>query len=253
MNPNNDTHTTGTAGPAAQKVAATATKQMKLEPMSGSGFLSVIEAVLRKPGSLVHHFCNESPTKVMICLLVSTVVNLSIFGLVVGSFSMGDQLWAAPLKIISGFLFASLICLPSLFIFANLSGLPVKISMTVGLLAVMQSLCALLLVGFAPVIWIFSQSTESLLFVGILNVLIWMISLGFGLSLIGQACRALGAKSSGHLQLWMVIFVLVIFQVGTTLRPILGSSDSFYTDEKKSFVQHWYEAAFEGDDIQLRR
>ena len=91
-------------------------------------------------------------------------------------------------------------------------------------------------------VWIFSQSTDLLPFIGILNVLIWTISLWFGLGLITNAVKQLGSRFPGHLRVWMFVFILVVMQVSTSLRPIIGTADSQFTAEKKFFMQHWVDA-----------
>ena len=109
------------------------------------------------------------------------------------------------------------------------------------MLAGLICLTSLLLVGFAPVVWIFSQSTESVVFMGFLNLIIWVIAAWFGLSLVNRAAKALGATETGHLKVWMFIFILVTFQMMTSLRPIIGTSDQILTSEKKFFLEHWAE------------
>jgi hypothetical protein len=39
----------------------------------------------------------------------------------------------------------------------------------------------------------------------------------------------------------LLIFLLVGLQMTTSLRPILGRSDTLLTQEKKFFLQHWAE------------
>jgi hypothetical protein len=90
----------------------------------------------------------------------------AIYGAVVGSFSMGTQLWAAPVKIAGGLIVSAVICLPSLYIFACLSGSQARLSEICGLVAGLLLLMTILLVGFAPVGWLFSQSTESVVWMG---------------------------------------------------------------------------------------
>ncbi len=46
----------------------------------------------------------------------------------------------------------------------------------------------------------------------------------------------------GTLQLWMVIFGLVLLQMSTTLRPIIGKHEPLQFGEKKFFMAHWSEA-----------
>ena len=233
---------------------------MTLEPFEKEpGFLSTFEAILRRPGSVIHHLQSESPGKLIGLLLLCSAACLVVFGFVVGTFSMGDQLWAAPLKIVGGLFFAGLICLPSLYIFSCLSGLEVRISSIAGILAAMICLASLLLVGFAPVVWIFSQSTDSVAFVGFLNLIVWIISMWFGLALMKNAASALGGDRRGHLMVWMVIFLMVTFQLTTTLRPIIGEPGTLesgeaihFTSEKKFFLQHWFETLSGTADLTSR-
>ena len=49
------------------------------------------------------------------------------------------------------------------------------------------------------------------------------------------------AKSAGALTTWVVIFLLVCLQMTTALRPILGTSTTFFPAEKKFFLGHWGE------------
>ncbi|PQJ28915.1 hypothetical protein [Rubritalea profundi] len=110
----------------------------------------------------------------------------------------------------------------------------------IGLLLCAISLLSLLLVGFAPVVWLFSTSSGSILFFGFICTAVWLICLGFGFKLIGKASKHLGMTSSLHLKVWMAVFTLVTLQLPTTLRPIIGRSDNILNfSEKKFFISHW--------------
>ena len=98
---------------------------------------------------------------------------------------------------------------------------------------------ALLLIGFAPVAWIFSQSTNSVAFMGALHLIFWMIGIFFGLRLIAAMSTHLGSGRNGHLKIWTAVFLLVCLQMTTTLRPIVDASDHFFPREKKFFLTHW--------------
>lgn len=98
--------------------------------------------------------------------------------------------------------------------------------------------------GFAPVAWIFSQSTDSLVVMGLLHLLFWAIGLWFGVRLIkGLAACASDSDTAalGHLQVWIVIFVLVSLQMSSALRPLIGTAPTPLPAEKRFFVQHWVE------------
>ena len=100
-------------------------------------------------------------------------------------------------------------------------------------------LMTILLIGFAPVAWIFSQSTESLTWMGTLHLLFWFIAMFFGLRFLESGFANTNARSRAGFHTWVVIFVLVALQMTTALRPIVGTSENFLPTEKKFFVTHW--------------
>ncbi|WP_269538649.1 hypothetical protein [Cerasicoccus fimbriatus] len=204
--------------------------------------VQVLECLLRSPLQLIEHFNSDDGSKVVGRMLLATVVCLGAFGFFVGTFSMGEQLWAAPLKIVIGLLVATLLCFPSLYIFSNLSGLQVSFRAVAGMLLCAVCMVSLLLMSFAPVVWLFSQSTTHLAFVGPLNLLVWVIALWFGIGLIMRGAMIMGAREAGYLKVWVGVFVLVLMQMSTSLRPIIGTADEQFTTEKVFFVQHWIDS-----------
>ncbi|MFT4551048.1 MAG: hypothetical protein ACI8XO_000402 [Verrucomicrobiales bacterium] len=217
------------------------------------GPVATFEALLKRPVTLVDALIKgDRPGAIVGNLLLTTIVCLGLFGVVVGTYSMGTQLWAAPLKIVVGMLVAGLICLPSLYIFSCLSGLDVKISTAVGVLFATICLTSLLLLGFAPVVWIFSQSINSIGFMGALVLLFWLIATYFGLGMINRTADYLGMQKRGHLVVWMGIFILVSLQMSTSLRPLVGSSKELFTSEKKFFLTHWSEQIGRDAEAQAR-
>ena len=209
----------------------------------GRSFSNLMSKLLRKPLTIFHELeTKEVSWKIPVTLLLISMVCLTVFGLVVGTFSWGNQIWAAPLKIVSGLMFSAAICLPSLYIFTCIGGLEAKFSSVVGMLCAIVALSGLLLVGFAPVVWLFSVSSTSAVFIGFMLLALWLISVGFGFSLVFRAGKAMGMTNTGHLFVWCLIFLLVTIQMTTTLRPIVGESDLLFNfSEKKFFLQYWSE------------
>lgn len=202
---------------------------------------TILNTLLKKPLDLIATVHKKQQLPWLPLLLIS-ILCLSVFGLVVGAFSGGQQYWAAPMKIILGLGFGALICLPSLYIFCCLSGIDVSFQTVMGILISSIALLALLLVGFAPVVWLFSTSSSSTAFFGFLCIALWLICLSFGFKLINRSARFLGVKSTSHLKAWMVIFTLVTLQLPTTLRPIIGTSEKLFNfEDKKFFLTHWLE------------
>jgi hypothetical protein len=208
---------------------------------AGKSPLLIIETLLKFPGRIIYELQNNWRGGLSAWLLAFALIGMAAYGLVVGSFSGGSQMWIAPAKLALGTLFSVLICLPSLYIFAGLSGIDVRLRTVTGVLFAAVALSALLLIGFAPVAWIFSQSTDSIPFMGGLHLILWVIAIGFGLRLIGAMGGLLAASVGGQMKLWSLIFLLVCLQMTTTLRPIIGKSDRFLPGEKKFFLTHWSE------------
>ena len=208
-----------------------------------ASFSNLLSKLLRKPLSIFHELeTKDGLWKIPIMLILISVVSLTVFGLVVGTFSWGNQIWVAPLKIVSGLIFSALICLPSLYIFTCIGGLEARFSTVIGMLCSIVALSGLLLVGFAPVVWLFSVSSTSIVFIGFLLLALWMICIGFGFTLVFRAGKAMGMTNTGHLMVWCIIFTLVTVQMTTTLRPIVGESETLFNfDEKKFFLQYWSE------------
>jgi hypothetical protein len=203
--------------------------------------ISAVEAVLRQPRRLMLQLRGPgAPTLIGIMLFGMLVCSL-VYGLVVGTFSMGTQLWAAPVKIAGGLLVSGAICLPSLYIFACISGSQATLQELGGLVAGLLLLTSVLLIGFAPVAWLFSQSTQSLAWMGALHLLFWFIATCFGLRFLVEGFSHSRARTRGGLSTWIIIFMLVCAQMTTALRPIVGKADSFFPAEKKFFLTHWGE------------
>jgi len=206
-----------------------------------TGLAGSVEAMLREPRRVMYHLRQQGQGRLVAALLVISLVCSLIYGVVVGTFSGDEQLWAAPVKIAAGLFVAALICLPSLYIFSCLSGSQARLIEVFGLLAGLLALMTVLLIGFAPVAWVFSQSTESVAAMGALHLLFWLIAACFGLRFLHQGFAHLGAKSSSGLKVWIVIFLLVMLQMTTALRPMLGQADTFFPQKKMFFLSHWVE------------
>ncbi len=210
-------------------------RPMEREP----GLGTVIEALLKRPGSLLHELDGRRRSGILKSLILTILVCGGVYGVVMGSLSGGTQLWAAPLKLTGGLFFSILLCLPSLYIFLCLNGADLRITQIGGALLGMVALVTLLLIGFAPVAWIFSQSTESIVMMGILHLVFWVIGLWFGVRLIKGLVARLDLPDQGHLKVWIIIFTLVSLQMTAVLRPLIGTADTLLPTEKKFFVQHW--------------
>lgn len=200
---------------------------------------AAIDAMLRHPRRVMYQLRQPGAGRLIASLVLASVLCSLIYGLVAGTFSGGSQLWVAPVKIALGLMISACICLPSLYIFTCLSGSQARLVEVCGLLAGLLLLMTILLIGFAPVAWIFSQSTESFAWMGTLHLAFWFIATIFGLRFLETGFSYSHARSRAGFYTWVVIFLLVAVQMTTALRPIIGSSKSFLPQEKKFFMSYW--------------
>src|SRR5437773_2418425 len=68
------------------------------------GFITAIESILRQPRRIIYQLRQEGQASLIARLLIIALACGLIYGAVVGTFSRGDQLWAAPVKVAAGLL-----------------------------------------------------------------------------------------------------------------------------------------------------
>jgi hypothetical protein len=203
------------------------------------GLATALESLLKHPAQLVYEV-SGGMRKWMPYLILTVIVGALFYGFIMGTYSGGTQLWASPVKVAFGLIVSALLTFPSLYVFTCVNGSDLKIGPVFSLLVLALGLVVLLLAGFAPVLWIFSQTTTNIVFIGWIHLIFWLISLGFGYRLLSAGFGLLGKAYSGGLAFWAFVFLLVSFQMSTILRPILGTSKVFLADEKLFFLTHWF-------------
>ena len=213
------------------------TEQEPPQEIEVTNLTSAIEALLRNPLNLLTALPQKR--QLILPLFLLALFSAGILGLVFGSYSAGTQLWAAPLKVGGGLLIASLISFPSLYVFSCLANSPLRLGGIAAAYLCFLALLGLLLIAFAPILWIFTQSSNSLPFVGFLALVVWLLSFLLASSLLRKLTRR--AQSSWQVHLWLLIFLTVTLQMSTALRPLLGTSQNLLPQEKKFFLTHWIE------------
>jgi len=206
------------------------------ESVDNPTLFGLADALLKSPANVVYQLNHSRASLVRFVLLV--MGSLMLTGVVVASFSGGYQYLAVPLKLTFGFVFGAALCLPSLYIFSCLSGTQHSLRNVTAALLMGMGVQGLLLIGFAPIAWIFSQSTSSPSFMGFLYLVMLLVSAGFGLALTGRVLAATGDRAR-VLWIWNMMFVVVMLQLTTNLRPIVGEFDGAKLGEKEFFLSHW--------------
>lgn len=176
-------------------------------------------------------------------LLAAAAGFYAIYGVAVGVFSGGHALWMSGLKVPLIALASVALCAPSLYVLLGLNGSPITLRQAIAILAGSACLASLLLVGFAPVAWLFGVSTSNVQFMILLHLLVAAIGIGYGLRLLGLSVPY-GYLGNRVLLLWTCAFVLVSAQMVTYFRPLMSVSASgiFREQEKQFFFQHLQES-----------
>lgn len=203
-----------------------------------TSFGTAIEALLRNPLALLRAL-PKNPG-LLLPMAGLALISAAIFGFVFGTFSGGAQFWAAPLKVGGGLALAAAICFPSLYIFSCLANSPLRLAGLAGAYICFLALLGLLLIAFAPILWIFTQSSNSIPFVGGLGLVVWLLSFILAAGLLRKLTSA--GHASWQVQLWLLIFLTVTLQMSTALRPLLSESEHFLPQEKKFFLTHWIDS-----------
>ena len=79
------------------------------ERVAITGVVSAVESILRQPRRVMFQLREPGAGKVITALVLIAVVCSLIYGVIVGSFSGGDQWWAAPVKACAGLLVSAVI------------------------------------------------------------------------------------------------------------------------------------------------
>jgi hypothetical protein len=201
----------------------------------------MFDAILKTPGKIIYEISDGTKAfQVYSLQIIILIVSLMVFGIINGFFSGGLQIIYSTVKYPLVIILSAIICLPSLYIFLSLSGSNIKIKQIIGILLMSIALASIILLGFAPVLWIFSQSTESITFMGVLNFIFWIIASSFCFRLLYKAVEYITKKENSIIIIWIFIFSIVLFQMTTTFRPLIGPSESFLPESKLFFLSYWF-------------
>lgn len=209
-------------------------------PATGTG--NIVSALLKAP-VLVADVIAEQPKKlfaVSATLLAVAVVCHAVFGLAIGLFAGWPVAIMDVVKVPLVAVCSLVLCFPSLYVFACVAGSPLSLSQAFALGCSCLAMVGLLLVGLAPIGWLFAVSTDSLPFIVVLVLLIWLIALGFTARYVGKLRAQLLFQRQAGIKIWFLILIVVTLQMTTCMRPMLGKPEKgWFTGEKKFFLAHF--------------
>lgn len=208
---------------------------------------NIVTALLKSPETVVEVIANgKNPFGNGLTLLAAAVVFHAVFGLAMGLFGGWSVALMDAVKVPLTALFALALCYPALYVFACVGGAPLTFSRAFVLGASCLAMLGLILIGLAPVAWLFSVSTENLSFVTMLVVCIWGVAASFAVGFIAKLQEHTLFRKGAGIKTWFFILALVTLQMSTCLRPMLSKpKDGWLTGGKLFFLLH-FGSTFDG-------
>ncbi len=168
-------------------------------------------------------------------------IALVFYGATAGTFQGGTQIVVAALKAPLIVATSLLLCAPSLLVLACLAGLEVSLRRLLLALSLVAAHVAVVLAAIAPISWLFSVASAGLLTPVLLHLTAWIV----GLTLARKVFRVALSENrvGGWSRAWLLLVIVVSFQVTTLFRPVLWKdrNDAFFERGRKPFLEHFYE------------
>ena len=199
--------------------------------------IAALNALLKTPELVIER--TDRRNEQAAALLAGALLCYAAYAVAAGFFQGGSSIALAVMKIPLIILSSIALCLPSLYVFTALAGADLPAQSFVTAVAGFCAIAGLILIGLMPVIWLFSVSSISLMFVVWMHLMIWIIALAFArrllLRMAGAARTAVG--------LWLILLFVVSLQMTTYLRPVLwrDTGAPLIELEKKSFFSHFWD------------
>jgi len=203
----------------------------------------ILPRLLKEPDSVARTIMEgQNLAKGSVKLLLAAALCHAVFGFAAGCFGglevAAMAAWKAPVIAV----FSICLCLPSLYVFMAVLGSPLTASQAFAFASACLGMTGLILVGLAPVAWLFAVSTENLPFVILLTLAVWVVALLFTGKFIQRAYGVGLAQRSRGLKLWFCILMVVTLQMTTVMRPLLthpNRDGHIITTKKMFFVEHF--------------
>lgn len=202
---------------------------------------SIVGALLKSPHKVTEAIAGQQKVvKSSIYLLLAGIVCHAVFGLAIGLYGGTAVAMMAVVKIPLVAVCSLLICFPSLYVFTCVAGSPLTLSQAFMLGCSCLAMTGLILVGLAPVAWLFAVSTESISFVVMLTLIIWLVAAMFTARYVGRMKENQVFQRQAGIKLWFIILAIVTMQMATYMRPILVKPDNgWWTENKMFFMSHF--------------
>ena len=197
--------------------------------------------LLRAPGELMSAAEGVADNwRLAAFLAFVTAAGCALFGFAFGSFVGLEVAALDAAKMVGVAAFSFLLCFPTLYVFATISGSKLSVARLAVLGLVCTATLGCLLAAIAPILWLFSVSTEEVGFIVILSCLLAALSFAFVASPVAAAVQKGIVETKTGLNVWLVVFVVVALQTVTLVRPMLAPVGTpREPDGKCFFLKHF--------------
>jgi len=201
----------------------------------------IVGALLKSPQKVTEAISGRQQIgKSSLQLLLAGILCHAVFGLAIGLYAGTSVAPMTIVKIPLVALCSLLICFPSLYVFTCVAGSPLTLAQSFMLGSSCLAMTGLILVGLAPVAWLFAVSTENISFVVMLALLIWLVAAIFTARYVGRMSENPAFQHQAGIKVWFVILIIVTMQMVTYMRPILVKPDGgWWTAKKMFFLSHF--------------
>lgn len=193
--------------------------------------LAIIETILRNRYRFFADIREgiDIPRKIS-AMLVSAILFFALYGAVIGSSHSLWQALSSAAKLPAVFLITLVVSLPTLYFFNVLFGANLSLGQNFALILTAITVTSVLLLSFAPVTLFFLITTSNYQFFKLLNVAIFAITGGIGVTFLAQGMDMVGASDRQGvkarrrlMRFWILLYAFVGTQLAWTLRPFFGA------------------------------
>ena len=204
--------------------------------------------LLRAPGEVMGFADGRAHYwRLAVFLALVSAVGCALFGFAIGSFVDLKVAALDAAKMVGIAAFSFVLCFPTLYVFATISGSKLSAARLAVLGLVCTATLGSLLAALAPILWLFSVSTEKVAFIVFLSCFLAALSLVFVARPVAAAAEKGIVVNKVGLHLWLVVFAVVALQTVTLVRPLLAPIGTPRMPEGKCFfLMHF------GDSVGLK-
>ena len=202
----------------------------------------LVAALLKEPAHIAGLIAGRAELfRPALLLLFTGLAGHVVFGAAVGLFGGWPVAAMDAVKMPLVGLGSLLLCFPSLYVFTCVAGMPLTLPQAFALGSACFAMVSLILVGLAPVAWLFAVSTASRAFITLLAFLLWLVAVGFAGRFVEKLRSVPALQRQAGLKLWFAILLLVTLQMATCMRPLLSAPGErgWWTSEKLFFLSHF--------------